>query len=329
MKSETVLNKGARKWQGIPGIEYAPGGRLWVSFFSGGEKEPGPGNEVLLTTRRKSGGAWCGPRVMASPPGEARAYDPSLWHDPSGRLWLFYNIADPGSVELSVWAATSDDSSSERPEWSRPFKIELEAPFAFRLNKPIVVSSGEWILPVTWAGEKPRGWFPARGQLQGAAVSSDLGLTWKLYGGVEAPHWALENMIVELSCGRLWMLIRTGSGFLWESFSGDGGKSWSEGAPTNIVNPGTRFFIGRLSSGRLLFINTFRPDERRGLSACLGLPGNETSFGKGIELDHGEKVSYPDAVEGADGLIYAVHDRDRHGAGEIVLDVFSEDEAAR
>lgn len=36
-----------RKWQGIPGIERTNSGRLWVTFYSGGEGE-GADNFVLL-----------------------------------------------------------------------------------------------------------------------------------------------------------------------------------------------------------------------------------------------------------------------------------------
>ena len=43
-------------------------------------------------------------------------------------------------------------------------------------------------------------------------ISTDQGKTWKLHGAITAPPWALENMVVELRDGRLWTLIRTGSG---------------------------------------------------------------------------------------------------------------------
>ena len=46
------------------------------------------------------------------------------------------------------------------------------------------------------------------------------------------------------------------------------------------------------------------------------------------ELDGRDRVSYPDAVQAPDGAIYAVHDCDRGGAGEIVLSVFRGEEVA-
>ena len=39
------------------------------------------------------------------------------------------------------------------------------------------------------------------------------------------------------------------------------------GRPSTIVNPGSRFFIGRLRSGLLLLINSPRPDSRTGITA--------------------------------------------------------------
>ena len=264
--------------------------------------------------------------MIVNPPGLTRAFDPALWHDPAGRLWLFFNQANLETRDFSVWAITTDQSDLADPQWYPPLRILLDAPFAFRLNKPTVHTSGEWLLPVTWARKAPADWFAGDQQLQGVGISEDQGKTWTLHGGVDAPGWALENMIVERSDGKFWMLIRTGSGVLWESFSTDFGLTWSSGSPTAIINPGVRFFIRRLASGRLLLINTPHPTRRQGLRAYVSDLRNETLFGTGLELDPRDKVSYPDAVQAPDGSIYAVHDCDRQGVGEIVLDVFTEEE---
>jgi len=37
-----------RTWQGIPGIERTAQGRVFVSWFTGGLKEPSPDNTVVL-----------------------------------------------------------------------------------------------------------------------------------------------------------------------------------------------------------------------------------------------------------------------------------------
>ena len=326
MKRRIVSTKGDREWQGIPAIERAYNGRLWCAFFSGGSKEPEAENYVLLTTSQDDGVTWSDPEAIVAPAGLTRAYDPALWHDPDGRLWLFYNRANLERRDFFVWAMTTGDSTDATPRWNKPRRIALGVPYAFRLNKPTVLTTGEWLLPVTWSRSAPERWFAGPQHVQGVAVSTDLGAMWALYGAVEAPEWALENMIVERRDGTLWMLIRTGSGVLWESVSSDRGRTWSEGAPTSIVNPGSRFFVRRLASGRLLLINTPDPKRRKGLYACLSETDDGTAFSAGLELDDRDKVSYPDAVQAPDGLIYAVHDCDRQGAGEVLLDGFFEDE---
>jgi predicted neuraminidase len=326
MRTHVIATKGARYWQGIPGIERAPNGRLWCAFYSGGPKEPHPDNRVLLTTSADDGRTWSAPEVAVAFEGPARAYDPTLWHDPHGWLWLIYNRADREARDFSVWARTTEASGAADPTWSAPTKLDLDVPFAFRMNKPTVLSDGTWALPVTWASARPEGWFDRGSERQGVALSTDGGAHWTLHGAVEAPAWALESMVVERRDGVLWMLIRTGAGVLWESRSTDGGYHWTEGAPTRIVNPGARFFIRRLNAGRLLLINTFHPARRRGLHACLRDPGGGRRFSRCLQLDDREAVSYPDAVQAPDGRIYAVHDYDRRGTGEIVLSVFAESE---
>lgn len=322
MRTEIVSTRQDRQWQGIPAIERAPNGRLWCAFFSGGPKEPDPANRLLLTTSGDDGATWSGPDPIIDPPGMTRAFDPALWHDPDGRLWMFYNLANLETRTFDLWAMTTDEPDVEGPRWDAPRRIGIDAPFAFRLNKPTVLTSGEWLLPVTWARTKPDGWFAGDGQVQGVAISADAGLTWALHGAVEAPHWALENMIVERADGSLWMLMRTGAGVLWQSVSNDRGRTWGPGAATDIVNPGVRFFIRRLESGPLLLINTPNPKRRQGLYAYVSAPDDDTVFGPGLLLDDRDNVSYPDAIETPGGVIYAVHDHERHGAAEIVLDVF-------
>ncbi len=104
------------------------------------------------------------------------------------------------------------------------------------------------------------------------------------------------------------MLMRTGTGVLWQSYSADRGRTWTEPAATTIANPGSRFFIRRLVSGNLLLVNHYKFKGRSHLTARLSTDDGETWNG----------------VQSADGLITVVYDRDRAGAGEILLASFRE-----
>jgi predicted neuraminidase len=191
------------------------------------------------------------------------------------------------------------------------------------MNKPTVLSTGEWIMPVTLAQEPIHDWFAGPKQLQGVGISTDEGKNWKLFGALKAPEWALECMITELRDGRLWLLTRTGGGFLWESFSNDKGRTWSEIRASKIANPGSRFFIRRLASGNLLLVNHYKYKGRNNLTAHLSTDDGAT-WNEGLLLDERNGVSYPDGVQDKDGLIWITYDRDRQGEGNILLAKFRE-----
>lgn len=313
-----------RTWQGIPGLERTARGRIFVSWFSGGPKEPSPENTVLLSYSDDNGKTFTPPVAMAQPQGEGRTFDPTLWIDPGGRLWYIFNRGDKVSAKHGVYARICTKPDAKTVHFGAEFRIGFDsAPFSFRMNKPTVLNSGEWILPVTHAAEPVHDWFAGPKQLQGVAISRDRGRSWTLRGALPAPHWALENMIVERKDRSLWMLIRTGAGVLWESTSSDRGQTWSEPKAGSIPNPGSRFFIRRLKSGNLLLVNHYKFFGRSHLTARISIDDGRT-WNEGLLLDERAGVSYPDGVEAKDGTIRIVYDRDRQGAGEILMASFQE-----
>lgn len=316
-----------RTWQGIPGLERTPKGRVFVSWFTGGPKEPAPENTVLLCYSDDGGATYTLPRAMAGPRDGSRAFDPTLWIDPLGRLWYIFNRGSKDAAVHDVHARICNDPDAKPPVFGVEFRVGYDAPYSFRMNKPTVLSTGEWIMPVTHAAEPIHEWFAGPKQLQGVGISTDQGKTWKLHGSLQAPNWALECMIIELRDGRLWLLTRTGGGFLWESYSTDRGRTWSAAQASKIANPGSRFFIRRLSSGNLLLVNHYKFKGRSHLTAQLSTDDG-ANWNEGLLLDERSGVSYPDGVQDADGLIWIVYDRDRKGAGEILLAKFREADVA-
>ena len=261
-----------------------------------------------------------------------RTFDPTLWIDPKGRLWYIFNRGNKDIPKHDVWARICDDPDAKTPVFGTEFRVGYDVPFAFRMNKVTVLSSGEWLMPVTLAEEPVRAWSTGYNEqqtqtLHGVGISTDEGRTWKLHGAVKSRPWALENMITELKDGRLWMLIRTSSGVLWESHSSDKGRTWSEGAASHIKSPGSRFFIRRLASGNLLLVNHHKFTGRSHLTAQLSNDDGVT-WNDGLLLDERSNVSYPDGVQDKDGLIWITYDRDRNGTGDILMAKFREEDVA-
>ena len=102
----------------------------------------------------------------------------------------------------------------------------------------------------------------------GTYYSDDHGKTWKKSNQVNAPdhkvgglhrgkrwnHGAVEPTVVELKAGKLWMLMRTAQDMHYESFSGNGGETWTEARPSRFYGTITMPTIQRLSDGRILFL---------------------------------------------------------------------------
>jgi predicted neuraminidase len=321
-----------RPFQGIPGIERASDGRLWAVWYAGGQSE-GPENYVVLVTSGDGGKTWSGPRLVIDPPGPVRAYDPCLWHDPQGRLWLFWAQSHKWwDGRSGVWAIVTDDSTAEQPHWSAPRRLSD----GIMMNKPTVLSTGDgWLMPAAiW--QRPAMTDPAfRHDLSsqsGANVmrSMDRGQTWTFWGQVRVPGRVFdEHSIIERRDKSLWMLVRASFGIA-ESTSRDEGKTWTAGRPSLIPHVNSRFFITRLFTGKLLLVTHDPPDKktRSHLVARVSDDDGKTWQGE-LMIDERRGVSYPDGVQALDGTIYLIYDFERVGAKQILMATFRESDVLR
>lgn len=331
-----------RLFQGIPGIERAPKGRLWAVWYAGDKRE-GPQNYVVLTTSRDGGRTWSGPRVVIDPPGFVRAFDACLWLDPKGRLWLFWaQAAGHWDGRGGVWASYTTRPDDENPNWSEPRRISD----GVLMNKPILSKAGEWLLPVAFwmtpptlplinerdklnlSPEQLNGLLHDFQDRKGAAVvsSRDNGKSFQVLGTARFPEneVASEHMLIQRKDGTLWMLARTPRGIA-SAISSDGGRTWSEPVSSGIPHPPTRFYIGRLPSGNLLLVRNNPPNgkSRSHLTAFVSKDEGKTWTG-GLTLDQRGNVSYPDATVMPDGAIHVIYDRERFTEREILLASFRE-----
>jgi predicted neuraminidase len=325
-----------RSWQGIPGIERAPGGRLWAVWYTGGPAEGDMHNYGLLATSGDEGRTWSPPCVaIQGKPGIARIGDPLPWLDPRGRLWVFYRqvtLSDDG--KRTAWAGTcairTDEPNVENPKWSEPTIIG-KGDILF--GKPVVRADGTWLAPFFAQGKTS---FNAgsHGHETGCIASADAGATWSWRGGTtiaEVLRNFSEATLAERNDNRVWMVIRTRTG-LYESSSSDGGKTWAEAKPLpQFVGPATRAHVRRLKSGAFLLIYHDAPKKSGGaygrerLTAWLSDDEGKTWPHK-LLVDERNRVSYPDATEGPDGRIYVAYDFGRYQPEQkqIVLAVFRE-----
>ena len=321
-----------RIFQGIPSMTVAPNGRLWATWYAGSEGE-GPDNYVLLVSSGDGGKTWTKPLLAIDIPGTSiRAYDPSIWTDPEGKVWMFWaqchstglwNIWDGRS---GTWAIVTSNPDDENAEWSAPRRLCD----GVMMCKPIADSKGRWLLPATVWNIEPD--HPDRTLPPGAHVvaSEDKGKSWFSLGHSTVPRKdALfdEHNIIEMTNGTFWMTHRTRYGIA-ESHSTDGGITWTQPRPSLYQHPSARFFIRRLQSGNLLFVKHGQLDQKTGRSHLQAFLSDDDakSWKGGLMLDERNSVSYPDGDQDQDGTIYVIYDWERTGNKEILMARFTEED---
>lgn len=305
-----------RVWQGVAGIEHTKGGKTFVAFYSGNIKET-YGNYILLV--RDDGKFNFGePIAVIEKPGKFRCFDPVLWIDPLGRMWFVWSVM-PGE---EVWGMICDDPDADELVFGERFYIGR----GVMMNKPTVLSSGEWLFPIAlWTFDKAadlREGGIKEDDIPASYVyrSVDNGKTFKNIGGAQTPRRDFdEHMILERNDRSLMMLVRTKYGIA-ASYSFDKGKTWTEGVDSGLGGPNSRFCILRLSSGRVLLINHHNFTGRTNLTLFLSEDDGK-SYPYSMTLDE-RYCSYPDATEGDDGFIYIVYDRERGGNLKSLEEVY-------
>ena len=326
-------------------------GRVWAGWLSGGDDARG----FFLAARSDDGGAtWTDP-VFVIDPHDSKLPVPrftlcaNLWADPDGRLHLFHDQTMGGyyrsekffmqqcttsDSRRGVWHAVCENPDAETLVWSKPERIAD----GNCLNKPVILKDGTWLLPIARGIHAGYPFAAAFNeiceQVKGAWVmaSTDKGKTWKFRGGVRFPEttW-FEHMLYEMKDGRLRMFSRSlskGRG-MFESYSSDGGHTWTEPAiPEGINGPCSRFHVCRLKSGSLVFIkhgtdmNDYNKGGRHNLRAFISKDEGKTWQG-GL-LVEAAQCSYPDAYETDDGMIHVVYDHQRDQAAEMRMAKFTE-----
>ena len=294
-----------RIWQGIPGVERTAAGRMFACFYSGEETEM-MGNYAALIMS-DDGEHFSEPIAVADVGKDSRAFDSALWIDPLGRLWFFWAVMPECRVEFAV----CEQPDAEVLVWSDVRVLGHD----IMINKPIVTTDGDWLFPVAvWEQGRVAGRGCVTDGLHetGAHVyrSRDKGESFEKIGTVCAKdRWYDEHMLIETRGGEIEMYVRTSYGIA-KAVSKDGGCTWGEDADSGFGGPNSRFYIGRLRSGRVLLVNHVDFTGRNNLTALLSDDDGAT-FPHRLLIDGRDNVSYPDVCEDAEGNLYIIYDRER------------------
>lgn len=150
-------------------------------------------------------------------------------------------------------------STDGQTDWTEPQRI-FEG-YCGAIQGLFQLSSGRIIAPFAdWIGDRPR--TPPTGPSETTCVYSDDGgetwhespsrLTAPCFEGYNGGNYgACEPTLIELLDHRIWMLIRTQAGKLYESFSTDGAE-WSDAVPSPFYSSNSPAFPIRLPDDRIV-----------------------------------------------------------------------------
>lgn len=292
-----------RIWQGIPSIEVSKNGRIFVTFYSGGIKEDF-GNYILLYVSDDDGKSF-NLFAVAYNGKDKRTYDASLWIDPLDRLWWSYSVCPNNKLVTSVFTDIDGDIK---------YAGDIHPGYEVMINKPIVTSWGEWLLPC-YVFDKAVIWTPAitskrKDRKCFVFATNDNGESFYLKSSFLPKNRSFDEMVLlEHNDHHLSAFTRTLTGIAhFESF--DKGNSWQENTKSDFKSPSSRFNFTKLKSGRIMQVNHYDFKDRNNLTVLLSDDDGKTWPHK-LVIDERDWVSYPDAKETDDGFIYICYDRDR------------------
>jgi len=335
---ETILQND-RRWLGIASMERTRGGRIYASYHTGGTKEGATGPEIenttyiVLTKSDDDGNTWDNVALAVGIIEDevmGDRYSPALnailWTDPDGRLWFGFTPDFYG--DFISYASVCEFPDRQTPVFSALREIGEGAV----CSNPLVTSDGRWLFS-TYVPDYLSSFSNYWGNLVLVYESTDKGENFRVIGKADSGHrpdFAQEPMLIEKEDGTLDMYMRVNAGIA-KSQSFDGGKTWTVGV-LYFPGPSTRFFIQKLSSGRLLLVYHWQSTGRSHLTAMLSEDEGATWLDSKLLLDERRYVSYPDASVGEDGNIYVVYDRERGalnhevpgGAREVLIAKFTE-----
>ena len=219
--------------------------------------------------------------------------------DRSGGIHLFgldYVGTDPagfddwGNSKSFIYHVKSGDQGVT---WSRPQRCDFGFLYTGAVNAALQTRSGRLLVPLSYYSQRKTGKFVSK-----LSLSDDLGKSWRPSkgecvvdsGGHLLESGACEPICVELSDGRIWMLMRTQTGYQHEAFSHDSGDTWTAPRPSRFVSSNSPGALLRMQSGDLVLVwsNCMSPTnegqvltsyDRQVLSAAVSEDDGKTWLG--------------------------------------------------
>ncbi len=289
-------------------IEETPGGL--VAAWFGGKDEGEPDVGIWFARRDAAKQKWSAPVEVANGvESQAKRYpcwNPVLYQQPSGALLLFYKVGPTPEKWWGMLITSSDGGAT----WSAPVRLP-EGILGPIKNKPILYRD-QLLCP---SSTEDDGW---RAHVE---RTSDSGKTWAKTDSL--PDWnkfhVIQPTILTHDGGKLQMLMRSRQRKIVESWSSDGGLTWTPLAATALPNPDSGIDAVNLKDGRILLVYNPTGRGRSPLSVAISSDGRTWQAALELETERGE-FSYPAVICTADGKAHITYTWKRKKIKHVELD---------
>ncbi|MFN4144369.1 MAG: exo-alpha-sialidase [Runella sp.] len=207
-------------------VELKPN-HLMAAWFGGtDEGEP----DVGIWIADCKNGNWSTPRQIAIDTlnGKHRypCWNPVLFKTKEGKLMLFYKVGPSPREWWGMWRISANDGKT----WSAPTRLPngMLGPIK---NKPIQLPNGDILYPTSTESLDERVWHVH------LEKSDKNGQNWQKITLDNGNFGAIQPSILRYANGKMQILCRSRQGAVVESWSYDGGKSWTALQKTSLPNP--------------------------------------------------------------------------------------------
>ncbi|MCD6288167.1 MAG: exo-alpha-sialidase [Candidatus Hydrogenedentes bacterium] len=293
-----------------------------VAAWFAGTRERNP--DVGIRVARYDGKNWSEPVEVANgvQSSDLRypCWNPVLFLPTEGPLMLFYKV---GPTPQKWWGMIMVSEDYGRT-WSKPRKLGENDKIGHLIgpvkDKPVQLPDGTIMCPSSTEDPVWRVHFE---------LTRDLGKTWEVIGpindGIEFA--AIQPTILTYPGGKMQILCRSKQNVITQSWSEDGGKTWSHMTATCLPNPNAGFDAVTLKDGRQLLVynHTVRkgdfPSGRDMLNVAISKDGLHWKPVLTLEREHAEGgFCYPAVIQTKDGKVHITYTYKRLSIKHVVLD---------
>ena len=250
-------------------------------------------------------------------------WNPVLFEPEGSPLLLFYKVG-PGPQKWWGMLITSDDNGKS---WSEPQNLgsgihgKLIGPVK---NKPLQLNDSTIICPSSKEYTNENGELFWRVFFE---ISFNRGRTWKATGYINdgLDYDAIQPGLLVHPGNRLQALCRSKQNVITQSWSSDGGFTWTRMTVTDLPNPDSGLDAVTLADGRHVLVYNHTqskagfPEGRNMLNIAVSLDGSIWKPVVTLEKQEGE-YSYPAIIQASDGLLHITYTYQRRTIKHIVID---------